>query len=52
MGFLIFIINGDYPFTLALKYSRFIRAIFSKEMPFGHSISQAPVFVQFPNAWK
>ena len=34
---------------LALRYSRFIRAIFSREIPFGHSISQAPVLVQLPN---
>ncbi len=41
-----------YPFKLAAKYSRFIRAIFSSEIPFGHSISQAPVFVQFPKPSK
>src|SRR5690606_19291304 len=29
-------------------YSRFILAMFSREIPLGHSISQAPVFVQFP----
>lgn len=33
---------------LATRNSRFMRAIFSSEMPFGHSTSQAPVFVQFP----
>ena len=38
-----------YPLKLADKYSRFMRAIFSKEIPFGHSTSQAPVFVQLPN---
>ena len=38
----------DQSFTLATIYSRFIRAIFSNEMPFGHSISQAPVLVQLP----
>src|SRR6056300_392337 len=26
-----------------------MRAMFSKEMPLGHSTSQAPVLVQFPN---
>src|SRR5690554_1723688 len=34
--------------TEAAKYSRFIRAMFSKEIPFGHSTSHAPVLVQFP----
>src|SRR5690606_706506 len=38
-----------YPFILALKNSLFIRAMFSREIPFGHSTSQAPVLVQFPN---
>ena len=37
-----------YPLKLADKYSRFMRAIFSKEIPFGHSTSQAPVLVQLP----
>src|SRR5690606_36131819 len=37
-----------YYFTLALIYSRFIRAMFSREIPFGHSTSQAPVLVQLP----
>ena len=37
---------------LAFKNSLFIRAIFSNEIPLGHSISQAPVFVQFPNPSK
>ena len=37
-----------YPLREAARYSRFIRAIFSREIPFGHSTSQAPVFVQFP----
>src|SRR5690606_3461295 len=34
---------------LAFKYSRFILAIFSSEIPFGHSTSQAPVLEQLPN---
>src|SRR5690606_1563603 len=34
--------------TEAAKYSRFIRAMFPKEIPFGHSTSHAPVLVQFP----
>src|ERR1043165_4526078 len=38
----------NYDFMFATKYSRFMRAMFSREMPFGHSISQAPVLVQFP----
>ena len=29
--------------------SRFIRAIFVRLIPLGHSTSQAPVFVQLPN---
>ena len=40
--------DAIYPFKLADKYSRFIRAMFSSEIPFGHSTSQAPVLVQFP----
>ena len=45
-----FVINllKFYPFKLAFKYSRFIRAMFSNEIPFGHSTSQAPVLVQLP----
>jgi len=34
--------------TVAFKNSRFMRAIFSKETPLGHSTSQAPVLVQLP----
>src|SRR5690606_19585571 len=37
-----------YPLREADIYSRFIRAMFSKEIPLGHSTSQAPVLVQFP----
>ena len=48
-AFFISILKENYPLMLALRYSRFIRAIFSKEIPFGHSISQAPVLVQLPN---
>src|SRR5690606_41905764 len=33
----------------AAKYSRFMRAMFSKEIPLGHSTSEAPVLVQLPN---
>src|SRR5690606_3011978 len=33
----------------AAKYSLFKRAMFSKEIPLGHSTSQAPVLVQLPN---
>ena len=33
---------------LAFKYSRLRRAIFSSEIPLGHSTSQAPVLVQLP----
>ena len=40
--------NWNY-FMLAFKYSLFKRAMFSREIPFGHSTSQAPVLVQFPN---
>ena len=40
--------NDTYPFILADKYSLFIRAIFSREIPLGHSTSQAPVLVQLP----
>ena len=36
-------------FMLADKYSLFILAMFSNEIPFGHSTSHAPVLVQFPN---
>src|SRR5690606_20161047 len=32
----------------ALRYSRFMRAILSREISLGHSASQAPVLVQFP----
>src|SRR5690554_5652816 len=32
----------------ALIHSRFMRAIFSNEIDFGHSTSQAPMFEQFP----
>lgn len=42
----------NYPFKLAARYSRFIRAIFSREIPFGHSTSQAPVLVQLPKPSK
>src|SRR3954464_460836 len=35
--------------TIALMYSRFMRAMLSREISFGHSTAQAPVFVQFPN---
>ena len=34
---------------LALLYSQFIFLIYSCEISFGHSASQAPVFVQCPN---
>ena len=40
--------NSFYPFRFAAKYSLFMRAIFSREIPLGHSTSQAPVLVQFP----
>src|SRR5690606_8756821 len=33
---------------LAFIYSRFNRAMFSREIPLGHSISQAPVLVKLP----
>ena len=33
---------------LAFRYSRLRRAIFSSEIPLGHSTSQAPVLVQLP----
>ena len=36
-----------YPFKLAYRYSRFIRAIFSSDIPLGHSTSHAPVLVKF-----
>lgn len=38
----------SYPIKFAAIYSRFIRAIFSREIPLGHSTSHAPVLVQFP----
>src|SRR5688572_609424 len=38
-----------YYLTLAKRYSLFIRAMFSREIPLGHSTSQAPVLVQLPN---
>ena len=41
-------VNSFYPFRFATKYSLFMRAIFSREIPLGHSTSQAPVLVQFP----
>src|SRR5690606_17441899 len=34
--------------SLAVRYSRFIRAILVSLMPTGHSASQAPVLVQLP----
>lgn len=37
---------------LALMNSLFILAILSKDIPFGHSTSQAPVLEQFPNPSK
>ena len=38
-----------YPLSkLADMYSLFILAITSREIPFGHSTSQAPVLEQFP----
>jgi len=40
--------NIYYPLIFATKNSRFKRAICAKEMPFGHSGSQTPVFEQFP----
>ena len=41
--------NRNYGFRVDDRYSLFILAIFFKEIPFGHSTSHAPVFVQFPN---
>ncbi len=52
-GFLKIVIKKEYyPFKLAFINSEFIRAIFSKEIPLGHSTSQAPVLVQLPNPSK
>ena len=51
MGFKI-VVSNAYPLMEALKYSLFIRAMFSKDIPLGHSISQAPVLVQFPKPSK
>src|SRR5690606_41233468 len=34
--------------SLAVRYSRFLRAIFVSLIPTGHSAAQAPVFVQLP----
>ena len=48
MRFYYFEVAMNY-FTEAFKNSLFIRAMFSNEIPFGHSISHAPVLVQFPN---
>ena len=45
--FCIFIYESDD--RLARRYSLFILAILSKDIPLGHSTSQAPVFVQLPN---
>ena len=41
-------VTAPYPLRVADINSRFIRAMFSKEIPLGHSTSQAPVLVQFP----
>lgn len=48
MNAFLTIMIGLIYFRLAAKYSLFMRAMFSSEIPFGHSISQAPVLVQFP----
>ena len=52
-GFLfIYFSDSDQTFSLvseAEKYSLFILAILVREIPFGHSASQAPVLVQAPN---
>src|ERR1043165_1427573 len=39
----------ESPEKMDPMYSRFRRAIFSSEIPLGHSASQAPMFVQLPN---
>lgn len=44
------VVSNFYPLsTNAEMYSLFILAMFSREIPFGHSTSQAPVLEQFPN---
>ena len=41
-------LDYDSGVSVAARYSRFIRAMFSSETPLGHSTSQAPVLEQFP----
>ena len=46
------LVGSIYPLMVADKYSRFIRAIFSREIPLGHSTSQAPVIGTIAKAFQ